>query len=211
ATLSATGHAAALAPASPARTAGGESQAYDHCQTAADSLLGTDSLCFGGGTDPDPASFPHQTTALDLQRTGIGNPHHWRTPLRKRTTATFQETDLDSWPEQGPQPRFERSVQSCRHPGECTARTISGFLPEIAGERHQADDGASHFCSDCAANPFSSSFLSYRVRILERDAARTSDPDLGQRLLTSAELADIQPSQFLNDWRNIAIALTTEF
>ena len=64
------------------------------------------------------------------------------------------------------------------------------------------------FCSDCAANPFSSSFLSYRVRILERDAARTSDPDLGQRLLTSAELADIQPSQFLNDWRNIAISLT---
>lgn len=57
------------------------------------------------------------------------------------------------------------------------------------------------FCSDCAANPFSQTFLSHRVRTLERDAARTFDPDLGQRLLTRAELAKVQLSQFLNDWR----------
>src|ERR1700733_4504091 len=38
ATLSATGPAATPAPASPTRAAGGESQAYHHCQTAADSL-----------------------------------------------------------------------------------------------------------------------------------------------------------------------------
>jgi hypothetical protein len=44
--------------ASPARTAGGESQAYDHRQTAADSLLGADSLRFGGRADPDPVSAP---------------------------------------------------------------------------------------------------------------------------------------------------------
>jgi len=59
--------------------------------------------------------------------------------------------------------------------------------------------------------PFLQVFSAIGVRILERDAARTSDPDLGQRLLTSAELADIQPSQFLNDWRNIAFALTIRF
>src|SRR5438309_3050017 len=105
------------APASPARTAGGESQAYDHCQTAADSLLGTDSLCFGGGTDPDPASFPHQTTALDLQRTGAGNPRQRGIPLRPRPTAAPQKAGVHSRPQQRSQPRFERSVQSCRHPG----------------------------------------------------------------------------------------------
>src|SRR5204862_127719 len=65
-TLSATGSAATLAPASPARTAGGESQAYHHCQTAADPLPGAASLCFGGGCDPDPASVSHQATTLEL-------------------------------------------------------------------------------------------------------------------------------------------------
>ena len=59
-------YAAALAPASPTRTAGGESQAYHHRQTTADPLPGTDSLCFGGGSDSDPTSFPHQAPTLDL-------------------------------------------------------------------------------------------------------------------------------------------------
>jgi transposase len=36
---------------------------------------------------------------------------------------------------------------------ECTAGTVSGFLPEIAGQRHQADDGASHVgAQDCSHN-----------------------------------------------------------
>src|SRR5436305_651134 len=38
-----------------------------------------------------------------------------------------------------------------RYQGQCTARTISGFLPEITGQRHQADDGASHAgAQDCS-------------------------------------------------------------
>src|SRR5262250_2688379 len=49
ATLSATGPAAALAPTSAARTAGGESQTYHHCQATADSVAGTDSFRLSGG------------------------------------------------------------------------------------------------------------------------------------------------------------------
>src|SRR5207247_10070020 len=74
-TLPATGHAAVLAPASAPRAVGGESQACHHRQTTADSLTGTDSLPLGGGADPDPAPFPHEATALGLQRTGFGNPY----------------------------------------------------------------------------------------------------------------------------------------
>ena len=91
ATLSATGHAAALAPASAARTAGGESQAYHHRQATADSVAGADSLRPGGGADPDSASFSHQAPAVGLQRTGVGNPHQRRTLLRQRPTATSKK------------------------------------------------------------------------------------------------------------------------
>ena len=104
ATLSATGHAAALAPASAARTAGGESQAYHHRQATADSVPGTDSLRLGGGPDPDPASFPHQAPAVDLQRTGVGNPRQRGIPLRPRPTAAPQKTGIHSRLEQGSQP-----------------------------------------------------------------------------------------------------------
>jgi hypothetical protein len=38
-----------------------------------------------------PASFPHQATAAGLQRTGIGNSHQCRTPLRPRRTAALQK------------------------------------------------------------------------------------------------------------------------
>ena len=41
-------------------------EACHHCQATADSLPGTDSLRFGGGTDPDSASFSHQATTVDL-------------------------------------------------------------------------------------------------------------------------------------------------
>jgi hypothetical protein len=41
-------------------------------------------------------------------------------------------------------PISRREREGCRYPGQCTARTIAGFLPEIAGQRHQADHGASH-------------------------------------------------------------------
>ena len=45
-------------------------------------------------------------------------------------------------------------LKLCRHQGQCPARTASGFLPAIAGERHQARHGPSHAgaqdCSHCA-------------------------------------------------------------
>src|SRR5438094_7673897 len=70
ATLPAIGHAAALAATSAARTAGGESQTYHHCQAKTDSVPGTDSFCVSGGADSDPASFSQQAPAVDqnLQR-----------------------------------------------------------------------------------------------------------------------------------------------
>src|SRR6201998_4035998 len=83
ATLSATGPAAALAPTSAARTAGGESQTCHHCQATTDSVAGTDSFRFGGGADSDPASFSQQTPVVDLQRTGARNPRQRRISLRQ--------------------------------------------------------------------------------------------------------------------------------
>src|SRR5262249_2972404 len=65
ATLSATGHAATLAPTSAVRTAGGESQTCHHCQAAEDSVAGTDSLGLGGGPDSDSPSFSQQAPTLD--------------------------------------------------------------------------------------------------------------------------------------------------
>ena len=52
ATLSATGHAAALAPAIAARTVSGESKTFHHRQATTDSLTRADSLRPGGGADP---------------------------------------------------------------------------------------------------------------------------------------------------------------
>ena len=53
------------------------------------SLIGTDSLRLGGGADPDPASFPHEATALGLQRTCFGNPHQCGILICQRRSATF--------------------------------------------------------------------------------------------------------------------------
>src|ERR1700720_1462013 len=97
ATLPAIGHAAALAATSAARTAGGESQTFHHCQAKTDSVPGTDSFCVSGGTDSDPASFSQQAPAVDLQRTRVGNSRQRRISLRKRPSAAAQETGADSW------------------------------------------------------------------------------------------------------------------
>jgi transposase len=59
-------------------------------------------LC--GGADPDPASFPHPATALDLQRTGVGNPRQRGIPLRARPSAAPQKAGVHSRFEQGSQP-----------------------------------------------------------------------------------------------------------
>ncbi len=63
-----------------------------------------DSLCVGGGSDPDPASFSHQATALDLQRTGVGNSRQRGIPLRARPSAAPQKAGVHSRLEQGSQP-----------------------------------------------------------------------------------------------------------
>jgi transposase len=92
----------------------------------------------------------------------IQTPHRFRTKrqlwaysglaLETRTSGEHRyvrgqlqrsKANLHPRTEQGSQSRSERSVQSCRHPGECTARTVSGFLSAIAGQRHQADHGPS--------------------------------------------------------------------
>src|SRR6266576_3809559 len=113
--------------------------------------LGAHSLGLSGGSDPDPASFSHQAPAVGRQWTGVGDPHQRGTPLRPRPTAALQKAGLHPGVEQGSQPRSERPIQSRRYQGQCTARTISGFLPEITGQRHQADDGASHAgAQDCS-------------------------------------------------------------
>src|SRR5258707_1879383 len=90
------------------------------------------------GSDPDAASFSYQTPAVGLQRTGVGNSHQRRIPLRRRPNTALQKTDFDSRPEQRSQSRSERSIQRRRHQSEYTARTVSGFLPEIIGPRHSA-------------------------------------------------------------------------
>src|SRR5437016_5890247 len=151
ATLPATRHAATLAPTSAARTASRESEASHHRQATEDSIARAHSLGLSGGSDPDPASFSHQAPAVGLQWTGVGNPRQRGIPLRPRPTAAPQKAGLHPGVEQGLQPRSERPVQSRRYQGQCTARTISGFLPEITGQRHQADDGASHpGAQDCS-------------------------------------------------------------
>ena len=57
----------------------------------------------GGGADPDPASFPHQATALGLQRTRFGNPHQCEIPVCKRPTGPNARS-----PEMGPEGRTQR-------------------------------------------------------------------------------------------------------
>src|SRR5437762_12464651 len=96
-----------------------------------DSIARAHSLGLSGGSDPDPASFSHQAPAVGLQWTGVGDPHQRETPLRPRPTAALQKAGLHPGVEQGSQPRSERPIQSRRYQGQCTARTISGFLPEI--------------------------------------------------------------------------------
>jgi len=103
ATLSAIGNATALAPTSATRTVGGESQTYHHGQAKADSVPGTDTLCIGGGADPNPASLPQQAPVVDLQRAGIGDSRQWGISLCKRPGAA-QEVGMDSGLEQGLQP-----------------------------------------------------------------------------------------------------------
>jgi hypothetical protein len=68
-----------------------------------DPLPRADSLCIGGGSDPDPASFSHQATAVDLQRTGLGNSRQRGIPLRARPSAAPQKAGVHSRPQQGSQ------------------------------------------------------------------------------------------------------------
>jgi hypothetical protein len=103
ATASAIGLAAAAAPASAKRTLGGKRQACHYRQVTTDPLVGPDSLRLGGSPHSDTASFSQQATALDLQRTGIGNPRQRGIPLRARPDAAAQKAGDDSRIKQGPQ------------------------------------------------------------------------------------------------------------
>ena len=69
--------------------------------------------------------------------------------------------------------------QSCRQQGECAARTIPGFLPAIAGQRHQADHGASHAgAQDCSH---------YADSMEERRKLRRKKTKITSRLSVSGE------------------------
>src|SRR4029078_5426572 len=94
ATLSRTRHVAALASTSPPRAISGESEAQHHLQTTADSLAGADSIGFGDSTDSDSESFSHETSAVDLRRTGLGDSRQRRIPLCQRASATAQKAKV---------------------------------------------------------------------------------------------------------------------
>ena len=71
-------------------------------QAPADAVARAHSLRAGGGSDPDAASFSYQATAVGLQRTGVGNSHQRRIPLRRRPNTALQKAGLHSRSEQGP-------------------------------------------------------------------------------------------------------------
>jgi hypothetical protein len=143
ATELAPGHAAAVAATSSPRVVGGKPEASHYRQVSADSVRGADSISAVGGTASDPESFSQQAATLGLQRSGVRDSHQRRPSLCPRPIATLQETNLHSWTEQGPQPRPKRFVQSRGHDGQCASWTVPGLLSEIAGQRHQANNGAS--------------------------------------------------------------------
>ena len=83
-------------------------------------------------------SRKHRITAKLRQIPSLG-------PIRSaRPTASIQKADFHSRPEQESQSRSKGFVQGRGDPGQHTARTLSGVLPALAGQRHQADYGAPH-------------------------------------------------------------------
>src|SRR5215472_6419424 len=81
---------------------------------------------------------------MEVLRTGFGNSHHRRICLRAGRTAAVQKENFHSRSEQRSQSRSQGFVQRRGDPGQRDTRTVSGVLPALAGQRHQADHGAPH-------------------------------------------------------------------
>ena len=128
ATFSAIGHAAALAPANPARTVGGEPQASDHRENA-DSSLGPirSALAVGPDSDPAPRTKRQLWTYSGL---GLRNPlQPDRHPLQFRS-GTSEAT-------------YGLAVPSHRH--GLIVRFVADVIASGVGMH---DFRISHLCSD---------------------------------------------------------------
>src|SRR5260370_23051578 len=71
--LSGTGWAAEVAPRSPARSIGGEPQAWRDGAAPPDSLYRSDSGCSADRADANAASISHQEATVGVQWLGSGN------------------------------------------------------------------------------------------------------------------------------------------
>jgi len=108
---------------------------------------GADSNGAGGGTDPDPTSFPHQAAALGLQRFRGRDSRQRRVPLCARQTATQPRAHDGARAEcqlqlqQGSEESFQRGCHLGQHwyrqVVRCLRRTILGLrLFPGSYERH---------------------------------------------------------------------------
>ena len=87
-----------------------------------------DSSGAGRGPDPNTTSFPYQAATLGpIARSGLRRARAENTVLSRVRCGALKETAFHSRSEQRPQSRSERSVQSCRHQGQCASRTFQNF------------------------------------------------------------------------------------
>src|SRR5215472_16687575 len=114
---------------------------------------------------------------MEVLRTGFGNSHHRRICLRAGRTAAVQKEDFHSRSEQRSQSRSQGFVQSRGDPGQRDTGTVSGVLPALAGQRYQADHGASH--------PGTQDRSYYAGTVEERRKLRRRETEITSRLSVS--------------------------
>ena len=98
------------APGSAAGVVSGEQETQGLETALPDSLDRSDPGSRTAGHSADPAPFPHQAAAVDLQRIGHRDTKQRRSPQGRRAARTSQETDLHSRTEPQLQSRSEESV-----------------------------------------------------------------------------------------------------
>src|ERR1017187_4444578 len=144
AALSATGSAAAGAPGSTPRAAGGEPQAPCREITATDSFDRSDSCRLAGGVAANATPFPYQASAVGLQWFRSRDSRHRLVPLCEREATTKPGAHHRARSESQPESRSEKSVQRRCHICQYSAWTTLRFLCCSGRERDAADHGASH-------------------------------------------------------------------
>ena len=118
-------------------TRGGES-------IAPDSLHRSDPGRSVGGLDTDAASFPEQTTTVEIQWSGSGDARQRPTSFCGRATAALQKAAAYSWFESRSQPRDEGYLQEYGYGRYSLCGTVPGFLRRFASQGDEAGDGSSH-------------------------------------------------------------------